>query len=239
MSRTAPGDLPSPEELRGVAARLGQAHVPEQPRPSGRPLDELIATILSQHTSDRNSQLALARLKARFPRWSEALAAGEPAIAEAIRPGGLAAPKAAWIVALLRALPQDQAGEPTLDHLRQLEPAEAFRLLDSYAGVGPKTAACTLLFAFNWPAFPVDVHVHRIARRLGWSGATEPADRFQLRLMEVVPAEVTYQLHMGMVRHGRLVCRPARPACAECVLADRCRQGPRRGEGAPIARREV
>jgi endonuclease-3 len=209
-----------------VADRLAGEHVPEEPRPSGRPLDELVATILSQHTSDHNSRRAFARLKAAMPRWSDVLAAGAAAVADAIRPGGLAEQKAPWIISLLRTVPIDDDGEPSLDHLRHLTPAAAFAELVGYSGVGPKTAACTLLFAYNWPVFPVDVHVHRLARRLGWAGPKETAERTQRRLMELVPPPATYGLHMGMVRHGRRVCRPVNPRCHACVLADLCVERP-------------
>jgi endonuclease-3 len=194
----------------------------EELEPSGAPLDELVATILSQHTSDKNSHRAFRSLKKRFPRWSQALAAGEQAVADAIRCGGLADQKAPRILGIIRGLPQDEAGEPTLDHLRDLGPEQAFDLLTGFPGVGPKTAACVLLFAYGWPVFPVDIHVHRVARRLGWAAGKASAEKVQETMSKDVPPELTYPLHVGMVRHGRETCRPSDPHCHACVLQEAC-----------------
>lgn len=213
---------PAAGEVAAVARILGREYVPDDPEPSGCPLDELVATILSQHTSDRNSHRAFADLKATFPTWSGAVEAGQRAIATAIRAGGLANQKAAWIEQLLADLPRDEAGEPTLHHLRAMTHSAAYQHLQEFAGVGPKTAACTLLFAYRWPVFPVDVHVHRVARRLGWAGARESAEGTQARLMSLVPPEDVWQLHMGMVRHGRQLCRPSNPNCHRCPVQDYC-----------------
>lgn len=213
---------PAAGEVAAVARTLGREYVPDAPEPSGCPLDELIATILSQHTSDRNSHRAFADLKKTFPSWSRAVAAGRGAIAAAIRAGGLANQKAAWIEQLLACLPRDEAGEPTLHYLAAMTESAAYQHLQEFAGIGPKTAACTLLFAYGWPVFPVDVHVHRVARRLGWAGARESAEGTQTRLMALVPPEDVWQLHMGMVRHGRQLCRPSNPGCQGCPVQDHC-----------------
>lgn len=214
--------LPDDGGFREVAARLKGRYAVGDQHPSERLLDELVATILSQHTSDLNSQRAFRQLKERFPRWTQALAAGPAAVADAIRAGGLADQKAPRIIRLLQEVPRDEAGEPCLDGLLDLAPEEAYERLQTYDGVGPKTAACTLLFGCGWPVFPVDTHVHRVSTRLGWARRGEGADRVQARLMEHVPPDVTYDLHMGLVRHGRATCAAREPRCAECVLADLC-----------------
>lgn len=219
---TPPPVTPSPETLHLVAELLRLAYVPETSRPSGRPLDELIATILSQHTSDRNSHRAFAQLKVTWSDWAGVAAAPEEAVAQAIRPGGLAQQKAPRILAVLAEIPRDPDGLPSLDFLADLDCREAFDRLQQFGGVGPKTAACTLLFAYGWPAFPVDVHVHRVAGRLGWAGPRESAGALQARMMDLVPPQLTYVLHMGLVRHGRTVCRPSKPRCADCVISDHC-----------------
>ena len=223
---TLPADpevrLPDAAGFCEIAGLLRQRYDIGPPEPSGCLLDELVATILSQHTSDRNSQRAFRQLKQRYPQWSVALAAGTGAIADAIRMGGLAEQKAPRIVELLRAVPLDAEGEPSLDSLAALSPAEVYATLQQYGGVGPKTAACALLFAYAWPLFPVDTHVQRVSIRLGWARPGETADRIQARLMRHVPPDATYDLHMGMVRHGRATCTARAPRCADCVLAALC-----------------
>jgi len=119
-------------------------------------------------------------------------------------------------------VPRNEQDEPSLDDSLELPPDEVYARLQCYSGVGPKTAACALLFAFGWPLFPVDTHVQRVSTRLGWATPGESADRIQARLMKHVPASATYDLHMGMVRHGRVTCAARGPRCRECVIADRC-----------------
>lgn len=220
--KPTPPALPQPAVIREAAKQLRDRYAVTHPQSSGHPLDELVATILSQHTSDANSHRAFRSLKQRFPKWSQALLAGPGAVADAIRGGGLADQKAPRIIALLESVPRDAAGEPSLDHLDGMTPQEAYEYLQGFGGVGPKTAACTLLFAYGWPVFPVDTHVHRVARRLGWAAPGEPADKLQARMIEGVPADVTYDLHMGMVRHGRVTCRPKNPRCGECAIRWAC-----------------
>lgn len=213
---------PTPDRLAGVARILSRSYAVPALEPSWRALDELVATILSQHTSDHNSHRAFRSLKKRFPRWSEVMEAGESEVADAIRCGGLADQKAPRILEILRCLPAGPDGEPDLEYLRGLGPERAFAELTGFPGVGPKTAACVLLFAYGWPLFPVDTHVHRVARRLGWAGGRETAAKVQRALTAAVPPELTYRLHIGMVRHGREVCRPRDPRCHRCVLRGCC-----------------
>ena len=214
--------LPDSAGFIAIASLLKRRYAIADQAPSGRLLDELVATILSQHTSDLNSHRAFQELKARYPNWAAALAAGPAAVADAIRAGGLADQKAPRIIRLLGAVPRDESGEPSLDHLAALPHAEVYTHLQSFAGVGPKTAACTLLFAYGWPLFPVDTHVQRVSIRLGWAAPGETADRIQARLMQCVPAEAVYDLHMGMVRHGRVTCLARSPRCSACLLAGAC-----------------
>ncbi|MDP2872555.1 MAG: endonuclease III [Bacillota bacterium] len=216
------GSGPDEAELVRTAGQLRAAHAVGPPDLSGRPVDELVAAILSQHTSDHNSHRAFAALKRRYPRWSQVLDADAGEVADVIRCGGLADQKAPRIMALVRELPRDAGGEPTLDHLAGMEPHQAHSYLTSFAGVGPKTAACALLFAYGWPTFPVDTHVHRVARRLGWAEDRDTAEKVFEILSVCVPDYLTYDLHVGLVRHGRGVCRPRDPRCHACDLQDRC-----------------
>jgi len=184
------------------------------------PLDELILTILSQSTNDRNRDVAYTRLRARFPRWEQVLDADLRAIQDAIRPAGLFRQKAPRIRRLLRRL-RDERGTLSLAFLKRLSVPDAADWLTRLDGVGPKTAACVLLFSLDRPAFPVDTHVERLGARLGFfrSGVSSK-EMHQVMAARFDPADY-FAAHINFIRHGRAVCRP-RPRCPECVLADLC-----------------
>ena len=206
----------------GAALRLlRREQGPFRPKPCLPALDELVATVLSQHTSDRNSERAFATLKERFPTWDEVLAAPAAAVAGAIRSGGIADRKAVTIQRILAAV-RERESRLDLARLDGLSDAEAEAYLTSLPGVGPKTAACVLTFSLGRPAFPVDTHVHRVAARLGWIPAGTTAERAHVLLRELIPAGVRYDLHVALIAHGRGVCHARRPECATCVLRDRC-----------------
>lgn len=217
-------DVPDASALASVvetrlAARYGRPHW----KSHAPPLDELVATILSQHTSDVNSGRAFAELQARFPTWEEAAAADEAAIAQAIQSGGLAKLKAPRIQRMLRAI-EAQTGAYSLDWLRGLPAAEARAWLLALPGVGPKTAACVLLFSLGLPSMPVDTHVFRVGRRLGLIPAGLGADAAHAWFDGLIGPnrDAIYALHLNLIRHGRTICKARAPACGQCVLSDRC-----------------
>lgn len=192
---------------------------PWQPRLN--PLDEMIFTILSQNNTDVNAWRAFERLQERFADWEAVADAPEADISEAIRIGGLADIKASWIKAALQRL-QREEGRVTLDFICTMEEKSAWEYLLSFKGIGLKTAAIILLFACGRPAFPVDTHVFRVSLRLGLIARQGGPGRAQLRLQEIIPPELYYQLHVNMVLHGRQICRARRPLCARCLLRDIC-----------------
>jgi len=189
--------------------------------PGGDPLDELIGTILSQNTSDVNSGRAYAQLRAMYPSWEEVLDTSDDELYEAIKPAGLGRIKAPRIKNTLREVLR-RRGELNLDFLGQLPLAESKRWLTSLDGIGPKTAACVLLFALGRPALPVDTHVYRVSRRLGLIGPKVSADAAHALLEAAVPPAHVYEFHIDMIRHGRRVCHAQRPECAKCILRDLC-----------------
>jgi endonuclease-3 len=185
------------------------------------PLDELVGTILSQHTSDTNSERAFASLKRRFGTWEHARDAPLDDLVDAIRMGGLAVVKAQRIQAVLRTLTNGD-GCVKLPDLRHLRRREAVRFLMGLPGVGRKTAACVLLFGAHVPALPVDTHVHRVARRLGLvpPGATPEATADALEA--AFDPRQYYAFHVNLIRLGREICKAPRPRCELCPLNARC-----------------
>ena len=194
------------------------------PKPQLPVIDELVATVLSQHTSDTNSERAFARLIATFASWQQVAAAPVEHVASAIRCGGIADQKARRIQQILSAI-EDREGSLDLSRLHDLDDAAAEAYLLSLPGVGRKTAACVLVFSMGRPAFPVDTHVHRVAIRLGWIKANTTADRAHQLLAPRVPPGIAYDLHLAMIAHGRTVCRAQHPRCGKCVLLDLCAYG--------------
>lgn len=191
------------------------------PKPVLPIIDEIVATVLSQHTSDVNSERAFAELKRRFPTWEQVADAPVEQVADAIRSGGMADQKARRIQRVLAAI-EDREGAIDLGRLHDLDDAAVETYLLALPGVGPKTAACVLTFAMGRTAFPVDTHVYRIAVRLGWMPATATAEKAHQLLTPQVPPEIRYDLHVAMISHGRNVCRAQRPRCEVCVLSDLC-----------------
>ncbi|HEX4743175.1 MAG TPA: endonuclease III [Candidatus Limnocylindria bacterium] len=207
--------------LRTIARRLARTYgTPPAPRRLP-PLDELVLTILSQNTNDTNRDRAYADLRRRFPAWDEVADAPVGAIAHAIKRGGLAPTKAPRIRKVLRSI---RARGSALDGsaLRGLDDAALWEQLVDLPGVGPKTAACVLLFSLDRPFFPVDTHIHRLAVRLGLVPPRANAVVAQTLLQRAVPDELVYELHMQLIRHGRHVCVARRPLCSQCVLRDIC-----------------
>jgi endonuclease-3 len=219
----APVRLEVIERVAWIYERLAEAYGTPEWRPTGDALGELIATILSQHTSDVNSERAYRQLRERFPTWEAVRDAPGEEVAEAIRSGGLAEVKAERIQRILRLLTERIGAAPlSLDTLADMPLEEADAYLRALPGVGPKTAACVLLFALGKPAFPVDTHVWRVTRRLGLIGAKVSADAAHRALERMIPPAWRYATHINLIRHGRRICTAQRPACERCPLRAGC-----------------
>jgi endonuclease III len=215
------GRPPSVRRIRAVARRLRAEQGLFTPKSSLPVIDELIATVLSQHTSDVNSGRAFATLKRRFPSWEEVADAPAREVANAIRSGGIADQKAVRIQRILAEI-EEREGRIDLSRLQRLDDAAVEEYLTTLPGVGPKTAACVLTFSMGRAGFPVDTHVHRVTARLGWIPPGASAERAHRLLARRVPAEIRYDLHVALVTHGRTVCKAQRPRCGRCVLRDLC-----------------
>lgn len=189
------------------------------------PLDELVLTVLSQHTSDVNAERAFADLRAAFPTWQSVVDAPAERVADAIRRGGLANTKAPRIQAILREV-RDREGTYDLSRLAAMSDADARTYLTSLPGIGPKTAAVVLSFALGRDAIPVDTHVHRASRRLGLVPPRSSAERADRLLHDLVPDGLRTPMHVALIRLGREICKAPVPLCASCPLKDLCPSAP-------------
>jgi endonuclease III len=184
-------------------------------------IDELVATILSQNTSDVNTDRAFACLRARFADWQEVAEAPPGDVIDAIRGGGLANQKGPRIQAVLRRLAARPEGFD-LEQLAALPAAEAMERLTSLPGVGTKTASCVLLFSLGMPVMPVDTHVLRICRRLGIVGPSGTAEEAHRVLTAAIPPDRMLDAHLLLIMHGRRTCKALRPRCADCPIVEDC-----------------
>ncbi len=194
--------------------------LPTQP-PNTEPLAELVNTILSQNTNDRNRDIAFERLRARFPTWEAVRDAPPDAIIAAIRPAGLAPSKGPRIQAVLRTI-TEQHGDLELEFLRKIPLEEARAWLLELNGVGPKTAAIVLLFALGRPAFPVDTHIQRVSKRLGLLPPDISREKAHPLMEALVPPALYYPFHIELIEHGRQICAARAPRCTQCMLPELC-----------------
>jgi endonuclease-3 len=195
--------------------------------PHGQPLAELVLTVLSQSTNDRNRDVAYLRLRARFQSWEAIRDAPVEQVEEAIRPGGISKVKSARIQAILRAISESQRhagrnGELSLQWMREVPVAQARDYLTALPGVGRKTAACVLLFAHGLRDVPVDTHVSRVGMRLELLRPGASFDELHDQMLAITPPGEELELHVNLLRHGRRTCHARSPACGECALARMC-----------------
>jgi endonuclease III len=216
---------PTRARVRRLRDRLREIYgIPTAP-PHGRPLDELILTVLSQSTNDRNRDVAFLRLRERFApapgahaNWEAVRDAPRSEIEEAIRPGGISKVKSARIQEILRAI-----GEPlSLDWMREAPLERSRAVLCALPGVGRKTAACVLLFSFGLRDVPVDTHVARVGTRLGLLPAGGSFEALHDAMLELTRPGEELELHLNLLRHGRRTCHARAPQCGACDLARMC-----------------
>jgi endonuclease-3 len=208
-------------QLHTILRQLAQVYGSPRWTPNHDPLGELIATILSQNTSDVNSDRAFLTLRTTYPTWEQVLQAPSDDLATVIRSGGLARLKSQRIQEILRTIKASQ-GHLQLDFLIQMPMPAARAFLAEFPGVGPKTIACVLLFACGHPAFPVDTHIYRVTTRLGLLPASCSAERAHAVLEPLIPAAQVYGAHVNLIRHGRTVCKARLPDCRLCCLRHWC-----------------
>jgi endonuclease-3 len=213
-----PWPRPRARRVRALAERLRLVYgIPRVP-PHGDPVAELVLTVLSQSTNDRNRDLAYSRLRERFPTWERVRDAPVEDVEDAIRPGGISQVKSRRIQAILRAI-----GDPLdLDWLADVSEQEAREFLCSLPGVGRKTAACVLLFTWGARDVPVDTHVGRVAGRLALLRPGARTEELHDQLLAITPPGSELEFHVNLLRHGRRTCHAQRPRCGECALRLMC-----------------
>ncbi len=238
---------PSTARVLRIRDRLREVYGIPRMAPHGRPLDELILTVLSQSTNDRNRDVAFLRLRERFADggpparpidYEAVLAAPVAEVEEAIRPGGISKVKSARIQAILAAIAGSAretlqaargadslpgAADPlSLEWMREAPVETSRAYLCSLPGVGRKTAACVLLFSYGLPDIPVDTHVSRVGTRLGLFRGGAPFEELHDQMLALTPAGQELEFHVNLLRHGRRTCHARTPACYECALARMC-----------------
>jgi endonuclease-3 len=225
---------PPARRVRAIRDRLRLIYGRPLAAPHGHPIAELVLTVLSQSTNDRNRDVAYLALRERFPGDTWVLVRDAPVdlVEAAIRPGGISKVKSARIKAILRAISEQPrpAGVPTaegedtlsLDWLPSVPVPVAQEYLTSLPGVGRKTAACVLLFAFGMHDVPVDTHVSRVGTRLGLFRPGAPFEELHDEMLDLTPRGEELELHLNLLRHGRRTCFARRPACGDCALRRMC-----------------
>jgi endonuclease-3 len=208
-------------KYRQVARLLAETYGYPTWRQRLPPVDELVCTILSQSTSDVNRDKAFTQLKARFPTWEAVRDAPARDVIAAIRQAGLSETKGPRIQQVLRQI-GEECGGVSLDCIADMDVEAAKNWLTRFNGVGPKTAAIVLLFAFEKPAFPVDTHVHRVTQRLGLIGPKTTREQAHVDLEKIIPPDQFYQAHLNLIEHGRTLCQARRPLCERCPLTALC-----------------
>jgi len=216
---------PSLEALRECAQAVYQRladvfGLPGWDTPSP-PLDELVNTILSQNTNDRNRDVAYTALRARFSTWESVRDAEPQVVIEAIRPAGLANQKGPRIQAVLRQITEER-GSLNLDFLYNLPPEEAFAWLKRFKGVGPKTASIVLQFSLSKPAFPVDTHIYRVSGRIGLRPERMSVEQTHEFLARLFTPDQYGPGHLNLIRLGRQICHARKPECPICPVNVLC-----------------
>jgi len=214
---------PPPRRLRAILERLRDEYGKPSTRIHGAPIDELVLTVLSQNTNDRNRDVAYERLRDRFPSWEAVRDAPVEEIEEAIRPGGLAVTKAPRIQRILVAI--SESGSMDLSWMADAPLGAARDYLCALPGVGRKTAACVLLFSYGRHDVPVDTHVHRVGTRLGLFREGASLDECHDEMLRLSARADPLEAHVALIRHGRRTCHARKPQCDACPLLRMCPYG--------------
>src|SRR5438874_3216191 len=214
----------SQKKMKRILALLTRAYGPRAWKCWGRGVDVLVDTILSQNTNDKNSTAGFKQLRRRFRSWNQVADADVNELERHIRVSGLSKQKAPRIQTILRQIKADR-GRIDLQFLQDADEQTAYEYLTNFKGVGPKTANCVMLFAFGHSVFPVDTHIHRIARRLKLIGPRPTAEQAHDLLKPMIAPKDRYEMHVLLIEHGRKTCKAINPRCEACPLLELCPYG--------------
>ena len=212
------------KRIKNLSLELEKTYGKKRWKVHADPLSELIATILSQNTSDHNSHKAFSNLRSEFKTWDKVRRAGVRKIADTIRSGGLADVKAKRIKDILNQI-YGENHALDLSFLKRWRTERIKGYLRRFKGVGEKTISCVLLFSLRRPVMPVDTHVLRVSKRLGLVPKKSNASKAEVILEEFVPENLVYQFHLNLIEHGRNICHATNPRCEGCVLLQNCDYG--------------
>lgn len=210
--------------LRVVANRLLIEHGMSSLGNFRDPIREIFYIVLSAKTTESLYKRAFQELWGRYPGITSIASAPLSAIRRCIGFAGLGHKRAIHVKAIASSL-RSTLGQRPASALRKYSAPEAYSLLRSLPGVGPKSALCVMLFSLDFDVFPVDAHVQRVLARIGIIPRAEKHYRAQHRLPAFVPNGLSKTLHVTLIQHGRKVCRATNPNCTACVLVDVCRHG--------------
>lgn len=225
MSRTAAEKrLKLRRVLRGLERMYGKN--PKRKTPTATGLDTLVEAMLSQNTNMVNARRGYRMLRRRFRSWAEVMNAPVGDVQREIAVCGLARMRARRLQDLLRTI-KDRHGRLSIEHLARETPDAAFEYLMGLFGIGPKTAAFTLLFGLGHPILPVDNGVLRVVRRLRLVRAKARDLEAERVLSPLIAKGAHFAMHVLMFRHAKERCRPRNPKCGECGLLGMCPHGQR------------
>lgn len=216
--------LPNASHVAEVLDRLEECWNMEKDPPNlwhKEPLDGLILTLLSQNTNDKNRDRAYNNLKRIYPTWEDVAQAATEDIKESIRVAGLSDIKSKRMKDILEAV-KASFGSYSIKALRDKSSEEARYFLSKLPGVGAKTIACVLLFDLSFPAFPVDTHIQRFSKRIGWAHERCKPEEIETMLEKVVPESRFLGGHVNIITHGRNICLARQPQCSHCAVRDLC-----------------
>ncbi|MFZ0042976.1 MAG: endonuclease III [Solirubrobacteraceae bacterium] len=222
MTRTVGWERPAARRVRAVRDRLRLVYGIPGWEPHRHPIAELVLTVLSQSTNDRNRDVAYFALRDRFEDWEAVRDAPVDQVEEAIRPGGISKVKSARIKDILKAVTETSGHGLALEWLDGCSVPDAQAYLVNLPGVGRKTAACVLLFALGMRDVPVDTHVSRVGTRLGLFRPKAPFEEMHDEMLAITPRGQELEFHINLLRHGRRTCHARRPECSVCALARMC-----------------
>lgn len=198
--------------LETMSQSIGEPGLPSPLVAGADPFFVLVGTIISLRTRDAVTEVVTRRVIAAVPSLEKLAAISAEDLAELLHPAGFFNRKAVQLKKIAEILLRDYNGEIPADR----------KALESLPGVGSKTAAYVLSMAFRIPAICVDVHVHRIANRMGIIETATP-DGSEKALMEYFPEELWIPLNHIFVRFGQRICLPRNPKCSGCIFKGWCR----------------